>query len=225
MTIASRLSQQIGNASAIDVCDGGPVSLTNSAPAQFPLGGSTVVWTATDQKSRVGTASQIVTVVDTTAPTFTFVPPALTRNTCGPVNLGQATATDEGAGCVAVANDAPASFFVGTTPVTWTATDVSGNRASATQTVTVVDTVPPTVSCIADGPPGGTFRVTAGDACGAPTIALGSYAIASGERIKINETGQSGVRLIGMSDGVRHFTSARARRSSRRPTDRATPRP
>ena len=120
-------------------------------------------------------------------------------------NLGLATATDDCAGAPAITNNAPPNFFVGTTPVTWTATDVSGNASTATQTVTVVDTVPPTISCVADGPPGGTFLVTAADACGAPTIRLGSYVIGNGERIKINETGQSGVTLIGESDGVRHF--------------------
>ncbi|HZT76019.1 MAG TPA: thrombospondin type 3 repeat-containing protein [Vicinamibacterales bacterium] len=204
VTVASCLDHHIGIASANDVCDGGPVSLSNNAPAVFPLGGTTVVWTGQDQKSRVATASQIVTVVDTTAPTFTFVPGPISRNTCGPVNLGQATAADD-CGAVGVGNDAPASFGVGTTTVTWTAKDASNNTATATQTVTVVDTVPPTLSCVSDGPPGGTYLVTSADACGAPTIRLGNYVIADGERIKINETGQSGVRLIGDSDGVRHF--------------------
>ena len=205
ITIPSCLDHQIGRASAYDVCDGGPVSVSNNAPVQFPLGGSTVVWSAEDQKSRTVTASQIVTVVDTTPPTFTFVPPALMENTCGPVNIGQATATDDCAGTTEITNNAPSYFFVGTTPVTWTATDVSGNMSTASQTVTVVDTTPPAISCVSDGPPGGTYLVTGSDACGAPTLRLGSYVIGNGERIKINETGQSGVTLIGVSDGVRHF--------------------
>jgi len=205
ITVNSCLNHQIGTATATDICDGGPVSLSNNAPAQFPIGGSNVIWTAEDQKSRIVTASQIVTVVDTTPPAFTFVPPSFTKNTCGAFNIGQAIATDDCAGTPTVTNNAPSYFYVGVTPVTWTAKDVSGNTTTASQTVTVVDTTPPTISCVSDGPPGGTYLVTGADACGAPTLRLGSYVIANGERIKINETGQSGVTLIGTSDGVRHF--------------------
>jgi hypothetical protein len=41
------------------------------------------------------------------------------------------------------------------------------------------------------------------DACGAPTVRLGSFVLASGETIKINETGQSGVKLIMRSNRIR----------------------
>jgi hypothetical protein len=43
------------------------------------------------------------------------------------------------------------------------------------------------------------------DACGAPVIRLGSYVLANGEKIRINETGQPGVRLINVQNGIRHF--------------------
>jgi hypothetical protein len=45
-----------------------------------------------------------------------------------------------------VTNDAPRRFEVGVTVVTWTATDASGNAATAEQVVTVTDTVAPTLS-------------------------------------------------------------------------------
>jgi PKD repeat protein len=45
-----------------------------------------------------------------------------------------------------VANNAPAVFPKGTTTVTWTVTDTSGNSATATQTVTVQDHEPPSIS-------------------------------------------------------------------------------
>jgi len=39
------------------------------------------------------------------------------------------------------------SYPVGTTTITWTATDSSGNQSSCAQTVTVNDTEPPQISC------------------------------------------------------------------------------
>src|SRR5205814_8365357 len=92
--------------------------------------------------------------------------------------------------------------------VTWTATDASGNAATSTQSVTVVDTVAPAVSCAAVNPMGNSFLVRADDACsGTAIVRLGSFVIGNGETIKINETGQPGVRLVndvGL-DAVRHF--------------------
>jgi len=44
-----------------------------------------------------------------------------------------------------VTHDAPDLFPLGTTVVTWTATDASGNVASDTQAVVVVDTTPPDI--------------------------------------------------------------------------------
>ena len=72
---------------------------------------------------------------------------------------------------------------------------------------TIVDTTPPTVTCRPNGPPRGTFRVSAFDACDVPTVRLGSFVLTIGERIKIEEGGQSGVTLINDvgPDRVKHF--------------------
>jgi hypothetical protein len=207
ITIASCLDHGIGIPNAADVCDAGPVGVANNAPAVFTSGATVVTWTATDAKNRSASANQTVTVDDKTPPTFTFVPLDLSRNDCGPVDLGQATATDDCAGTPAITNDSPGYFYVGTTVVTWKATDLSGNLATATQKVTVVDTVPPTVTCTPANPLGTAFVVTGFDACGAPVLTLGSYVIANGEPIKIEEVGQPGVRLqnVVSKDGIRKF--------------------
>lgn len=206
LTLASCTDPQIGVAKAADVCDGGPVTVSNDAPDVFATGPNLVTWTAMDAKGRTAMDTQTVTVVDTTAPMFTSVPPDLAPTNCGPVNLGLPTASDDCAGAVTFANDAPAYFQVGLTVVTWTATDVSGNSATATQQVTVTDLTPPVVSCVLDRPIGNAYRVSATDACaGAPTIRLGGFVLAEGEQVKINVTGRPGVRLVNVANGLRHF--------------------
>ncbi len=61
------------------------------------------------------------------------------------VSIGTASASDA-CGTVTVTNDAPALFQLGTTVVTWTATDSHGLTTTDTQNVTVEDTTAPTVS-------------------------------------------------------------------------------
>jgi hypothetical protein len=55
-------------------------------------------------------------------------------------SLGNPVATDN-CTTVTVTNDAPAIFPLGTTSVTWTATDAVGNTATATQVITVKTTL------------------------------------------------------------------------------------
>ncbi|MCJ8290742.1 MAG: HYR domain-containing protein [Crocinitomicaceae bacterium] len=51
---------------------------------------------------------------------------------------------------VSITNDAPLSFPIGTTIVTWTVIDVIGNITTCTQVVTVEDNEGPTIACPAD---------------------------------------------------------------------------
>jgi hypothetical protein len=206
ITVASCADHHIGNAAATDICDAGPLTVTNNAPATFLVGSNLVTWKAQDEKGRFATATQNVTVVDTTSPIITSVPPDIALNDCKAVDLGLPTATDDCAGTPTFTNNAPPKFLVGTTVVTWTATDASGNHDTATQTVTVVDTVPPTVACVPLN--GGFFQVSVIDACTAtPSIRLGTFALTNGEQINITETGQAGIRLVNvMGPGnIRHF--------------------
>lgn len=56
------------------------------------------------------------------------------------INLTQATAADNCSTAITLTNDAPPSFPLGTTLVTWTATDAAGNQSSCIQKVNVVNT-------------------------------------------------------------------------------------
>lgn len=135
-----------------DACDSN-VLVSNDAPGLYPLGTTTVQWTGTDDSGNSATVPQLVTIVDTAPPTLT-APADITAECQGPggttVTLGTPTVDDLcDPGAVTVAHDAPAVFPSGTTIVTWTATDGAGNMTSATQSVTILDTIPPTLT-----PPG-----------------------------------------------------------------------
>jgi hypothetical protein len=206
ITLSSCEDHAIGTAIASDVCDATPVTVSSNAPSRFLVGPNTVTWTGVDGKGRTGTATQTVTVVDTTNPVFTFVPGPIALNNCVAADLGTPIAVDDCAGTPTLSNNAPPIFPVGATIVTWTAKDMSNNMSTATQTVTVTDTVAPTVTCLPDPAPGGAFIASSIDACtAAPTLKLGTFDLALGEKIKIEETGRPGIRLVNTVNGIRHF--------------------
>ncbi|HKV34133.1 MAG TPA: HYR domain-containing protein, partial [Pyrinomonadaceae bacterium] len=137
-------------------------------------------------------ATVSITVNDTIAPTLT-APANVTADTgagatsCGTLvtdaQLGSATAADN-AGSVSVARSGVPSgniFPVGTTTITYTATDSAGNSTQATQTVTVMDNTVPSVTAPAPtsanaGPngqaaiPNVLANTTASDNCGPVTL-------------------------------------------------------
>jgi len=124
----------------------------------LPLGSREITLTVDDGKGGIATAKVVVTVVDTTPPTIT-VPLVVTASTgsgattcsafVGEQMLGPASAQDNCDGTVPVTRSGVPGgnlFPVGTTEVTYTATDAHGNTAKATQKVTVKDNTPPTIT-------------------------------------------------------------------------------
>jgi hypothetical protein len=73
----------LGVATATDQCDATP-TISNNAPAVFPLGVTPVQWTATDDSGHQGHDSQSVTIQDTTPPVIASV--TATPNTLWPPN-------------------------------------------------------------------------------------------------------------------------------------------
>ena len=140
----------IGNALATDNCN--LLSLTNDAPSFFPIGTTTVTWTATDASGNVTTLTQEVTVEDDINPTITAPVDvvAYTDNACeaSVVDLGNPIASDNCLTGLVVTNDAPTTYQIGTTVVTWTATDAYGNITTTTQEVNVFDTIAPTIDVV-----------------------------------------------------------------------------
>lgn len=133
----------VGQAMATD--PSGIQSLTSNAPSQFPLGTTTVIWTAIDGAGNMGIATQIIKVVDTIPPTITALPEIIVEAESPEANivtLDEPIATDA-VGVISITNDAPDVFPLGETLVTWTATDVASNSKTVIQKVIVVDTKPP----------------------------------------------------------------------------------
>jgi len=121
------------------------ISVTSDSPDTFPLGETVITWTATDSSGNSATATQTVTVVDTTAPSVTapdsiIIEASGAEGNLADIGLGSGSDTVE---IISVTSDSPDTFPLGETVITWTATDSSGNSATATQTVTVVDTTAP----------------------------------------------------------------------------------
>jgi hypothetical protein len=154
--------------------DGRPLS------APYPTGTTTITWTATDTAGNTATATQHVTVHDTEPPTIT-APADITVPTdpglpTAHVTAGSPTASDN-SGSVSVSGarsdglQLTAPFPLGTTTITWTATDAAGNTATATQHVTVRDTEPPTITAPTDvTSPTDPGLATAHVATGSPTV-------------------------------------------------------
>ena len=115
-------------------------SITNDAPEVFPLGETLVTWTTTDISGNSSSATQIISVIDTTSPTmivsktiFKLKATSINANT---VEFGYAEASDL-VEISSITNDAPEVFPLGETLVTWIAIDASGNSSSATQIISV----------------------------------------------------------------------------------------
>lgn len=110
----------------------------------------TRTWQAVDQCGQSATCSQTVTVVDNVPPTLNCGPNQ-TVNCPTPWNFSTPTYSDN---CTA-ASDMVLSIVSTTTngvcprviTRVWRVTDLCGNSATCTETVTIVDNVPPTITC------------------------------------------------------------------------------
>eukprot|EP01052_Picozoa_sp_SAG31_P036002 SAG31_NODE_4426_length_3244_cov_1.661367_1_plen_1041_part_00 len=160
-----------------------PGALVSGTAVQFPIGLTTVLYNATDTQGNVGTCSVTVEVADNEAPQLTCP-----INIELPTDFGSATRTIDLPVPIHIADnsgDAPSltttvdgvtvitsyDFPIGTTIVTYTATDAANQTSVCDLEVNVLDTEVPILSCPASsthttdrgefGPPGSGFATVA----------------------------------------------------------------
>ena len=150
-------SVSVGMATATDDAPGVTISYVRSddataLDAPFKKGVTTINWTAKDAEGLLSSAVQTVTVSDKEIPVVTAPPNKVVRTAKGLstawVDVGTATASDNCGnvtvkGVRSVGSFLESGYSLGVTTITWTATDESGNVATAIQTVTVTPNQPP----------------------------------------------------------------------------------
>ncbi|MEM7105474.1 MAG: Ig-like domain-containing protein [Bacteroidota bacterium] len=153
-----------------DNCDGSGTVTGSDGPLTGGTCGGTITrtWTFTDACGNTGTASQTITVNDTTDPVAPAAPAAESYQCLADVPAaGDLTASDNCDGNITVTGLDMNNGGAGCTadPLiitrTWTFTDVCGNSSSVSQTITVADDTDPvfdpapadvTVECVSDVP-------------------------------------------------------------------------
>jgi large repetitive protein len=165
--------------------------------ATYPIGTTTNVFSVTDAAGNSATCSFTVTITDNIAPTIVCpadlilstgsdcksivnnIAPVSVNDNC---SIDNVTYTITGATLATGNNDASGTIFEkGISTITYLATDVNGNTATCSFTVTVNDTTPPVILC----PPAQVIELTAtcqstmpnyttqaivSDNCSAPTV-------------------------------------------------------
>ncbi len=158
ITAADVSAEATGAATTINYTAGGTdnvdgavaVTCSPASGTQFGVGSTTVTCSASDAAGNSGSTSFSVVVKDTTKPCLN-VPSSISKEATasnGAAATFTATAKDLVDGAIA-ATCTPASgatFAVGTTSVTCTATDAAGNKATRSFDVKVVDTIAPAVT-------------------------------------------------------------------------------
>ncbi len=151
------VSTDAGKSTATGIVLGTPVTadncsvetVTNDAPATFPLGNTTVNWTVTDGAGNTATATQLVTVKDTEAPVPTIANLPTVTGECS-ATVTAPTATDNAAGNITGTTADPIVYTQqGTYTITWTYNDGNGNTTTQTQQVEVKDVIAPVLAAIA----------------------------------------------------------------------------
>jgi hypothetical protein len=139
--------------SGADNC--GTVNLVSVVPNSFTcanLGNNTVVLTVNDGHGNTATCTAVVTVIDNLPPTMLCKPATLALNAAGQATLTVAQINNGSSdNCTLTSLSLSQALFtcanLGANTVILTGKDQSGNTATCSATVTVVDNIPPTMLC------------------------------------------------------------------------------
>jgi len=187
-----------GTAKAVDNCDPVPkISyIDNTAPGNCP---NTMViartWTASDSCGNSSSCVQTITVSDTPPPVIICPPRATVQGdtSIDPIVTGQATATIiSGPNPTLSYSDDATGTCTKVIARTWTVTDCAGNQSQCLQTITVMDTAAPILTCPSDKTveeytstdPNVTGRAAAVDDCD-PAPAISYSDVTSGASTRI----------------------------------------
>jgi len=128
---------------------------TNNASGFYPVGTTVVIWTVTDIHGNINTCEMTVTVTDIELPVIDCPENVSVNNDegeCGAfISIGLPEAVDN-CSISTLSNsftgteDASAFYPSGSTLVTWTAVDASGNSTQCSIIVTVTDAEEPTIT-------------------------------------------------------------------------------
>ncbi|HEY4503968.1 MAG TPA: YDG domain-containing protein [Candidatus Paceibacterota bacterium] len=136
-------------ATALDNTDGVLIPILSGTVNTSVVGDYTITYNISDIAENIADAIiRTIHITDTTAPTIT-APADVSAEATGQttaVVLGNPITFDVGDSSPLVTNNADTTFPIGETTVIWTVTDVSGNSASTTQKVTIVDTTKPIIT-------------------------------------------------------------------------------
>ena len=155
------VSNDMGNCSAEvswttptadDNCGIASFSSDHDPMDDFPVGTTTVTYTATDDAGNITTASFDITVTDSEAPSIAGMPADISlsndASACAAIATWTAPTSDDNCGVTSFTSthNSGDSFPVGMTTVTYSATDAAGNTTTASFTVTVTDGENPTIA-------------------------------------------------------------------------------
>jgi hypothetical protein len=149
---SSTATNATGFPTASDGCSAVSISYTDTITNN--CGGTRIIsrlWSAADQCGNSATALQIITVIDTTPPSLRL-PANITLQCPGDTrtNITGVPIASDACGSVAITYSDIVSNSCGFTKTvwrTWVAMDQCGNTTNGVQTITVVDTTKPTITC------------------------------------------------------------------------------
>ena len=190
-TVSSELGDTYTDAGATATDLSGDITVVTTGSVDTDTVGTyTLTYTATDPSDNSTTGTRTVNVVDTTAPVITRTGDYPVRHELGDAYVdGGETATDLSGPITVVTTSTVDVNTIGGYLVTYTATDPSGNVATTTRSVYVVDTTAPVITRTGDYPVLHNFGDAYVDGGETATDASGPITIVTTSSVDVNTMG------------------------------------